>query len=30
MRNAIVFLGLFFVMGLILLLRVPKNVNLKN
>jgi UMF1 family MFS transporter len=30
MRNAIVFLGLFFVLGLILLLRVPKNVNLKN
>ena len=30
MRNAIVFLGLFFVFGLILLLRVPKNVNLKN
>jgi UMF1 family MFS transporter len=30
MRNAIVFLGLFFVVGLILLLRVPKNVNLKN
>jgi len=30
MRNAIVFLGLFFVFGLFLLLRVPKNVNLKN